>query len=154
MLINDEEVNESDPYRNQMFKTDPYYAKSVLGGRLVVILDGQYPQRGLKLIPQPSRAICRYQIHELIVTDQQAGPGATVDPIAYLGFAEFSQGGVLVAGDRLLIAGEEIGVVAGFDETHMPNHLNIVLRGERISGRGRNLVLDQQIQFIKAGAQA
>lgn len=116
---------------------------------MVVVLDGQYPERGLKLIPQPSRAICRSQVHELIVTDQEAGPGSTVNPIAYLGFIEFTQGGVMVAGDRVVVNGEEIGVICGFDETHMPNHLNIVLRGDRVSGRVRNLALEQQVEFIK-----
>ena len=146
-------MGESDPYNRKMFKADPYYAKSILAGKLAVILDGQYPERGLKLIPQPSRAICRYQVHELIVTDEVAGPGDTVDPIAYLGFVEFYQGGVLVAGDRVMVDGEDIGAVCGFDETHMPNHLNIVLRGERISGRGRKLSLGQEVQFIKAKNQ-
>lgn len=149
VLINDEGVTESDPYRTQMFKADPYAAKAVLTGKLVVILEGEYPKRGLALIPQPSRAICRHQIHELIMTDQDAGPGDTVDPIAYLGFVEFSQGGVMVVGDRVLVAGEDIGAVCGFDETHMPNHLNIVVHGQRVSGQKRGLVLAQELQFIK-----
>lgn len=149
LLINDEEVKKSDPYRNKMFKADPYFAKIPLTGKLVVVLDGQYPERGLSLIPQPSRAICRNQVHELIVTDQDSGPGSTVDPIAYLGFMEFHQGGVMVAGDRLLVDGEDIGCVVGFDETHMPNHLNIVIRGERRSGRQRDLQLEQQVTIVK-----
>lgn len=146
-------MNISDPYRNKMFKSDPYFAKSVLTGKLVVVLDGQYPERGLSLIPQPSRAICRHQIHELIMTDQDARPGDTVNPIAYLGFVEFQQGGVMVAGDRVVVDGEDIGFVCGFDETHMPNHLNIVVKGERVSGRQRNLSLGQQIEFIKKAGQ-
>lgn len=146
-------MNISDPYRNKMFKSDPYFAKAVLAGRLVVVLDGQYPQRGLNLIPQPSRAICRYQVHELIMTDQDAQPGCTVDPIAYLGFVEFHQGGVMVTGDRVVLGGEDIGFVCGFDETHMPNHLNIVVKGERVSGRQRNLSLGQQVEFIKKAGQ-
>jgi hypothetical protein len=146
-------MNISDPYRNKMFKSDPYFAKSVLTGKLVVVLDGQYPERGLSLIPQPSRAICRYQVHELIMTDQDARPGDTVNPIAYLGFVEFQQGGVMVAGDRVVVDGEDIGFVCGFDETHMPNHLNIVVQGERVSGRQRNLSLGQQVEFIKKAGQ-
>jgi|SRR5690554_470171 len=132
-----------------MFKADPYFAKVSLKGKLVVILDGEYPNRGLSLIPQPSRAICRNDIHELILTDSDAGPGDTVDPIAYLGFMEFQQGGVMVAGDKVIIDGEEVGYISGFDETHMPNHLNIVVKGRRISGRQRNLKLEQQVEFIK-----
>lgn len=142
-----------DPYRNNMFKADPYFAKIPLLGRMVVVLDGQYPERGLRLIPQPSRAICRHQIHELIMTDQEAEPGSVVNPIAYLGFVEFQQGGVMVAGDRVLVNGEDIGCVCGFDETHMPNHLNIVVRGQRVSGRERNLCLEQQVEFIKSAGQ-
>lgn len=132
-----------------MFKADPYYAKTPLQGSLVVVLEGDYPARGLKLISQPSRAICRHQIHELIFTDQPAGPGDIVDPISYLGFMEFIQGGVMVAGDRVLVNGLEVGTIAGFDETHMPNHLNIVIQGERKSGAARGLKLGDKLEFVK-----
>jgi len=153
LLINDEEVRITDPYRNKMFKADPYYAKTILEGKLVVVLDGEYPKRGLSLIPQPSRAISVHQVHELIVTDQDAEPGSTVDPIAYLGFVEFGQGGVMVSGDRVEVNGEDIGYICGFDETHMPNHLNIVVRGQRVSGRERGFKLEQQVRFIKKAGQ-
>jgi hypothetical protein len=136
-----------------MFKADPYYAKTVLTGKLVVVLDGQYPERGLRLIPQPSRAICRHQIHELIVTDQKAGPGDIVNPIAYMAFIEFQQGGVMVVGDRVIVDGEDVGYICGFDETHMPNHLNIVVRGQLLSGRERGFLLEQQVQFAKQKEQ-
>ena len=36
--------------------------------------------------------------------------------------------GVLVRGDAAPIDGREVGTVAGFDECHFPNHLNIVLQ--------------------------
>lgn len=134
-----------------MFKADPYYAKSPLAGSLVVVLDGEYPQRGLKLIPQPSRAVCRNEVHEMIVTDEEAEPGSSVNPIAYLGFVEFAQGGVIVAGDRVSVNGEDIGYVCGFDETHMPNHLNIVVRGQRLSGRQRGFKLAEHVLFTKPG---
>lgn len=153
LLINDEEVRKTDPYRNKMFKADPYYAKTILVGNLAVILDGQYPERGLTLIPQPSRAICRYDVHELIVTDDDAKPGDIVNPIAYLGFVEFERGGVMVVGDRVEVNGEDIGYICGFDETHMPNHLNIVVRGQRNSGRERGFELEQQVKFIKKTGQ-
>jgi len=136
-----------------MFQEDPYYAKSPLVGKLVVVLDGQFPERGLSLIPQPSRAIRRFDIHELIVTDQEAEPGSIINPIAYLGFVEFEQGGVMVAGDKVSVDGELIGYICGFDETHMPNHLNIVVLGQRLSGRQRGLELKQQILFEKQPGQ-
>ncbi|MTI94818.1 MAG: hypothetical protein FH749_04930 [Firmicutes bacterium] len=139
----------TDPYKQRMFKSDPYFAKVNVTADLVVVLTGQYENRNLKLIGQPSRAVSRYQVHELIVTDQHAKPGDIVNPIAYLGFVEFTNSGVLVAGDQLKVDGEVIGTIVGFDETHMPNHLNIVLHGQRICGKQRGLELGQQLKFVK-----
>jgi fumarate reductase subunit C len=87
----------------------------------------------------------------MIVTDEEAEPGSSVNPIAYLGFVEFAQGGVIVAGDRVSVNGEDIGYVCGFDETHMPNHLNIVVRGQRLSGRQRGFKLAEHVLFTKPG---
>ena len=75
-------------------------------------------------------------MHELQLTDEaDARPGTTVDRCAAIAFFEFKEGGLLVGGDTVIIAGKEIGTLVGFDETHMPNHLNIVLYGtERRTG--------------------
>ncbi len=126
----------NDPYKSGMFKENPYYAKSDLTGRLAVVLQGRYETRGLQLIAQPSRCICKCQVHELIASDE-AGikPGSTVDRIAYVGFVEIEQGGVIISGDEVLYNDRLIGHIAGFDETHMPNHYNIVLKvDERKTG--------------------
>lgn len=138
-----------DPYKVKMFKRDPFGEKSPLEGKLVAVLDGKFSSRGLQLIPQPSRAICRGQVHELIITGKMAYPGDKVDSIAYLGFVEFENGGVMVSGDELMVDGEVIGTICGFDETHMPNHLNIVIQGERVSGLERNLRVGQTFRFVK-----
>ena len=67
----------SDPYKTGMFQQNPYYAKRTVEGRLVVVLDGKYEQRGLQLIPQVSRALLQHEIHELIVSDEEGiGPGS------------------------------------------------------------------------------
>lgn len=138
----------SDPYKTGMFQQNPYYAKRTVLGRLVVVLDGSYEQRGLQLIPQVSRALLEHEIHELIVSDEAGiGPGAGVDRIAYVGFAEIEAGGVVIKGDEVYAGDTLIGVVAGFDETHMPNHQNIVLSGERVSGAGRGLALESPVSF-------
>ena len=76
----------SDPYKRGMFKTNPYAKKKPLKGNLVVVLDGKYEDRGLQLIPQPSRCLIANEVHELILTDENKGPGDTVDKIAYIGF--------------------------------------------------------------------
>jgi hypothetical protein len=45
------------------------------------------------------------------------------------------QGGVIMVGDTVIANDHVLGVVAGFDEAHMPNHHNIVIQTiERRSG--------------------
>lgn len=131
-----------DPYKSGQFKASPYYAKSDLIGKLVVTLTTTFETRGLVLIAQPSRCICTNQIHELIMSDEEGiGPGSTVNKIAYVGFVEIEQGGVIISGDEVLYNDQLIGHIAGFDETHMPNHYNIVLRAaERKTGEALGLV--------------
>ena len=122
-----------DPYKAGFFKKNPYAKKRDITGSLVVVLDGKLEGRGLKLMTPISRALNKNEIHELILTDQMdAGPGKTVDNIAYLGFFEVQQGSVMVAGDELYLKDVFIGEIAGFDETHMPNHLNIIIKTEQL----------------------
>ncbi|MDU4960110.1 MAG: hypothetical protein E6X17_05535 [Sporomusaceae bacterium] len=119
----------NDPYKSGKFSRSPYAKKAAAGGPLIAILDGWLEDRGLALIAPISRCIQKDEVHELIVTDEaDAQPGARVDRIAYLGFFAAAQSGVLVAGDDVFIDGRLLGQLAGFDETHMPNHLNIVIR--------------------------
>ena len=118
-----------------MFTKNPYITKREIKGRLVVVLDGKFEERKLRLIAPISRCICTNEIHELIITDEDARPGMQVNKIAYLGFVEIEQGSVMVVGDELLLGDRLIGTIAGFDETHMPNHLNIVIKAtERRTG--------------------
>ena len=138
-----------DPYAAGMFKENPYYAKSDVEGNLVVVLQGKYDDRGLELIKPVSRCVKKHEIHELIASDEESiGPGSKVNKIAYIGFVEILQGGVIIAGDGVFRNGERIGVIAGFDETHMPNHLNIVLRcDKRVTGAGSGCTLGDGITF-------
>ena len=119
-----------------MFSENPYFEKSDVKGTLVAVLRGTLEDRGLTLIKPISRCVLKHEIHELILSDQEGiGPGSTVNKIAYLGFVEIEQGGVLISGDSLLWKGQIIGTIAGFDETHMPNHQNIVIScNKRITG--------------------
>lgn len=71
-----------------------------------------------------------------------------MDRIAYLGFVEIISGGVLVAGDELLIDGKVLGRIAGFDETHLPNHINIVIISDkRCDGVSLGLTLEGEVSF-------
>jgi hypothetical protein len=136
----------TDPYARNMFgQFNPYFAKRPVVGRLVVVLDGTFDERGLQLIKPTSRALQSGEIHELIISDEPVIPGVTVNRIAYVGFMEVTRGGVIVAGDPVRIGEKLIGSIGGYDETHMPNHLNITLTGERISGREWDLCLEWDV---------
>lgn len=116
-----------------------------------MVLDGRLDERGLQLIAPISRALLAGEIHELILTDEEgAGPNKKVNKIAYLGFFEVSQSGVMVTGDDIYVARQKIGRVAGFDITHMPNHLNIVIYSdERTSGLEKGLELGTEFKCSK-----
>ncbi len=131
------------------------HSKRPVRSALVVVLDTHREDRGLHLEDLNSRALLQGEIHELIVTDEAgAGPGTRVDRIAYLGFVEVKQGGVLHVGDRIQADGADIGALAGFDLTHFPNHLNIVVRAtEARSGAEMGLGLGAEVTFTMAAQQ-
>jgi hypothetical protein len=106
----------------------PAILRAPFGGRFVGVMALSRDDRGFALIAAPTRCIRRGDVHELIVTDEGgAGPGTAVQRCRFLGFVEFDTAGVLVRGDLVEVDGREVGTVAGFDECHFPNHLNIVL---------------------------
>lgn len=139
----------NDPYMNGMLQESPFFAKSDVEAALVLILQSRMEHRGLRLIPQPSRCVCQYQVHEFSFTDEEgAKPGAPVDRIGGIGFAEITRGGVILVGDQVFYNDVLIGTVAGFDETHMPNHYNILLRRDRLeTGRDLNMVPGSRLRF-------
>ncbi len=119
-----------DPYVDKLLNADmPCVEKNPVVGRLCCVLHAQAEQRGLQLAPFPSRVVQKHEIHELILTtEESAGPGQTVNQIAYVGFFEVLEGGVLWAGDQVEIGGRCMGALVGYDLTHFPNHFNIVIR--------------------------
>lgn len=140
-----------DPYKSGLFARNPYVCKRPCSGRMVVVLDGKMEERKLKLINPISRALLQGEIHELIVTDEaEAAPGRQVDRIAYWGFFEVEAGTVVVTGDEIMIGEAVLGTIAGFDETHMPNHLNIVIKAEnRDTGVDLGISLDDRVLIYK-----
>ncbi|MCD6144190.1 hypothetical protein [Thermococcus sp.] len=105
-----------------------FHEKNNVEGRISVVLNHSLTNRGLKLINTPSRALKKYEIHELIGTGEEASPGSEVKNVWYLGFFEVEKGGVITCGDSVWVNNRKIGEVIGYDETHMPNHLNIVIK--------------------------
>jgi len=123
-----------DPYKAGMMTRSPYYKKRNGEGKLCAVLDLTIDNREMQLMLPPSRAFLAGEIHELIVTDERgAGPGAVVNRAAYLGFFEVTRACVAVVGDEVTIGETVVGRIAGFDETHMPNHQNVVIKAEKMA---------------------
>ncbi len=107
--------------------------------------------RNLVLSKWKSRCVKAGEIHEILSAADFSGDSSQVlNNFAYLGFFEVLTGGVLEVGDN--IAGKSVsGEIIGFDEAHMPNHLNILLRckGDK-TGEELGLVLGQKFTAKKA----
>lgn len=130
-----------DPYAQKMTSRAFFAAKSDVAGRVVAVLRGTLEARSLQLIPPISRAFPSGAIIELISTDEKdAAPGSAVNRIGYIAFVELTSGGILLSGDTVEIGGKIIGTIAGYDDTHMPNHQNVILKtDERVTGEGLKL---------------
>lgn len=137
----------SDPYTRKLVNSDFYHSKTDIKGKFVVVLDGKLDNRGLSLIKPISRAFSKSTIIELIGTDEiNAAPGNFVNNICYIGFVELLDSGVLLVGDEIIWKNEIIGIIAGYDDTHMPNHQNTIVKMEkRISGKELNIQLGDEI---------
>lgn len=138
-----------DPYANKKVNSNIYALKKNIIGNLVVVMGTRINDRGLKLIVQPSRAVLINEIHEVIITSEKPDNGGVINKIAYIGFVEIKSGGVILVGDKVFAEDQHLGYVVGFDETHYPNHLNIVLKSsKRSTGVELGLQLDNKIKFI------
>lgn len=136
-----------DPYREGLFRENPFNTKRIIECSIVAVLQSKLDKRTLHLIPPISRALRKNDIPELIVTDEkEARPGTIVNRIAYIAFIEVNTGGVMVVGDGVYWNNRLLGTVAGYDDTHMPNHQNIILYSpERLTGRELQIQVDDQI---------
>jgi len=141
-----------DVYERGLVSGQAFAARTAVVGRLVAVLDVRTAGRGLNLISPLSRAVLKYEIHELLVTlEPSAAPGKMVDEVAYLGFFEVREGGIILVGDRLIAGRREIGQIVGFDLTHFPNHMNIVARSATLAtGHELGLQLGELITFSSA----
>lgn len=97
-------------------------------GTLVKVLLHRKHDRGMKLEPYASRCVRPGEVHELVTTDHtETAPGARIDRVAFVRFAEITVAGVIERGDGVWIDGRLIGTVLGFDACHFPNHYNILI---------------------------
>jgi uncharacterized protein DUF6917 len=137
-----------DPYAAGLVESKAFPFKRDVVGQLVVVSRNRIEGRKLDLIEPRTRCINRFEVHELIVTDEDARPGGEVQNVAYWGFFETEQSGVLQVGDLVEVGGRVLARVAGFDLSHAPNHLNIVLRAEsRTTGLEYDFKLGDRVVF-------
>jgi hypothetical protein len=136
-----------DPYASGLVTKSPYGPKRIIQSSVIAILQIEMEGRGLNLIQPKSRALKKNEIHELMITDEkEAKPGVVVNRVSYIAFIEIHWGGVMVVGDEVYWKNNFLGTVVGFDDTHMPNHQNIVLYSpKRITGKDLNIKLEDPI---------
>ncbi|MET9348767.1 DUF6917 domain-containing protein [Streptomyces termitum] len=127
-------------------------AKRAVRGALVKVLLHERTDRGMVLEPFAARCVRRGEVHELVTTDRWTDvPGARVDRVGFLGFVELAEGGVLDRGDAVLIGGEPVGRVLGFDGCHLPNHYNILIHADRLlTGGSLELAPETPVLFAPA----
>lgn len=126
--------------------------KRTVAGTLVKVLWHRRDDRGMHLEPYASRCVRHGEIHELVTTDHtDTAPGARIDRVAFLGFVEILQAGVVDRGDHLWINEQSIGTVLGFDACHFPNHYNILIATHPPqSGLDLALQPEAQVRFAQA----
>jgi hypothetical protein len=130
-MINDKNILE--PYRDGIVSRKLIIIKDILPAHATGILTNTTNKRGMSLIINSSRAVRVNDVHELACTTENCEPGNVVDEIGYLAFIIFDESGVIAVDDKLLVDGVLFGKVIGFNETHSPNHINIILQVEKIT---------------------
>jgi hypothetical protein len=118
-----------NPYDPRLITSKVYGDRRPVIGEVVALLHIAFENRGLKLIEAKSRAMPLNEIHELMITDEEeAAPGGGADRVSAIAFFEVKRGGVIIVGDEVSAGGKPLGVLAGFDLTHMPNHMNVLVK--------------------------
>lgn len=117
------------PYDPNLITSSVYGDRRPVIGEVVAILNVTFKERGLNLIQSKSRALIKNEIHELMITDEEtAAPGGKANRVSAIAFFEAKNGGLIVVGDIATLNDNYLGVVAGYDMTHMPNHMNVLLK--------------------------
>ena len=122
----------SAPYDFNKITPSIYGDRRPVKGETVALLHISFDDRGLKLIKTKSRTVKKYEIHELMITDEDAKPGGGANRVRAIGFFEIADSGLIVVGDKVYIEDRLLGTLAGYDVTHMPNHINVVVRAESL----------------------
>jgi hypothetical protein len=121
-------LSPEDPYKAGLVKKPPYGDRRTVRGKVVVVLKHDMLPITVDTIWPRSRALRSGDIHEMLLSTEEFSVGEATSNLVPVAFFEVTIGGVVLVGDTVKIGGSVIGEIAGFDETHMPNHMNIVLK--------------------------
>lgn len=139
----------SDPYLTGVIPSNIYSLRKNISGVMVAVMDLHLENRNLNLILQPTRVLKKYDIVELIGTLEYSVLGEKVDSITYLGFLEVMEGGVIKRDDEVLMGNLFLGKILGYDETHMPNHLNVIIKMEfKKTGADLGFEINHRVIFL------
>jgi hypothetical protein len=121
------------PYDFKTITPSIYGDKRPVEGEVIALLHIVFNNRKLKLIETRSRTLKLNEIHELMITDEYAKPGDEANRVRAIGFLEITKPGLIVVGDMVFVEDRKLGKLTGYDLTHMPNHMNIVLKAENLT---------------------
>lgn len=125
--------------------TNLFSEKTTIVASLVAVMDHRRHDRALAVSDFKTRCVRRGEIHEFLLCEPPNDRGS-IDDVTYLGFAEIQTPGVIAIGDSVVVGEEQVGTIYGFDDTHMPNHMNIVLTGTSLkNGAERGLRVTQSL---------
>jgi hypothetical protein len=144
-----QKIQKTEPFSLEI----PNYIKQMdfaeIESRFVAILGHQSPDRGMVASPYHTRCIQAGEIHELVYVAESHDGLIDLNDAWYLGFIEFRQGGVLAKGMTIEIDGQAKGQLIGFDDTHFPNHLNLLISAQNPqTGQEMNLKLNDSCYFV------
>ena len=123
----------ASPYDFKRITPSVYGDKRPVEGEVVALLHIMFEDRGLEFIQTKSRTVKLNEIHELMITDEvDAAPGGGANRVRAIAFFEITKPGLIVVGDEVTIDGKKLGTLAGYDVTHMPNHINVVVGTETL----------------------
>jgi hypothetical protein len=95
-----------------------------------------------------TRCVQAGEVHELVAVNAGSLDNGKYHGASYLGFVAFNGPAVIYVGENLFVGGNRIGVLGGFDYTHFPNHMNILIETEQpTNGQKLGIRIGQSGEF-------
>lgn len=114
----------------------------------VMVLGHDRADREMEKGSFATRCVQAGEVHELVAVNAGTLDNGKYHGASYLGFVTFNGPAVIYLGESLFIEGKFIGVLGGFDYTHFPNHMNILIETEQpTNGKTLGIIVGQRAEF-------